>query len=91
MVPVSIRTIEGAFDQTFGRIISHFGIDLPGNVAPSPLSYVDPPTEILSPGETQYWLLRNFDVDNHPIHFHLFNVQVLGRIGTGVSCKRRHG
>jgi FtsP/CotA-like multicopper oxidase with cupredoxin domain len=82
VVPLKIRTIEGAFDQTFGRIISHFGIDLPGNATPTPLSYVDPPTEILSPGETQYWLLRNFDEDNHPIHFHLFNVQVLGRIGT---------
>ena len=86
-VPLQVKTIEGTYDVNFGRLIANFGTELPGgsSLAPTLLGYIDPPTEILNPGETQYWILKNHDADNHPIHFHLFNVQVLARhIGNGV-------
>jgi hypothetical protein len=46
----------------------------------TPLAYIDTPTDIISDGETQYWWIKNNDVDNHPMHFHLFNVQVIARV-----------
>ena len=62
-----------------------------------PLGYIDPPTEILAdsvtPGAplvtlagtaadgTQLWKITHNGVDTHAIHFHLFNVQVVNRVG----------
>lgn len=77
--PVQIKTIQGGYDVNFGRLIANFGADLGDANGPTPIGYIDPPTEIINPGDTQYWVLRNIDADNHPVHFHLFNVQVLGR------------
>lgn len=85
--PLQVKTIEGTYDVNFGRLIANFGTELPGgsSLAPTLLGYIDPPTEILEPDQTQYWILKNHDADNHPIHFHLFNVQVIARhIGNGV-------
>ena len=33
------------------------------------------------PSETQLWKITHNGVDTHPIHFHLFNVQVINRVG----------
>ena len=79
-VPLTIKTIHGYTDTNIGRLIAQLGTELPladGTAAPTPLSYIDMPTEILSQDEIQYWWIKNYDVDNHPMHFHLFNVQVL--------------
>jgi FtsP/CotA-like multicopper oxidase with cupredoxin domain len=79
-VPLTIKTIHGYTDGNVGRLIAQLGTELPladGTAAPTPLSYIDMPTEILSQDEIQYWWIKNYDVDNHPMHFHLFNVQVL--------------
>ncbi len=46
-----------------------------------PLGYIDPATEIASPGETQIWKITHNGVDTHAIHFHLFNAQLINRIG----------
>jgi hypothetical protein len=46
-----------------------------------PYGYVDPPTEIFKDGETQIWKITHNGVDTHAIHFHLFNVQVVNRVG----------
>ena len=43
-------------------------------------NYVDPPTEIVKPGEVQIWKITHNGVDTHPIHFHLFDVQMLNRV-----------
>ena len=32
-------------------------------------------------GETQIWKITHNGVDTHAIHFHLFNVQLLNRVG----------
>ncbi len=52
-----------------------------------PLGYIDPPTETLTDGETQIWKLTHNGVDTHFIHFHLFNVQVINRIGWDGSLR----
>jgi FtsP/CotA-like multicopper oxidase with cupredoxin domain len=81
-VNLTIKTIHGYTDANIGRLIAQLGTELPAQTAgaaavPTPLSYIDMPTEILSQDEIQYWWIKNYDVDNHPMHFHLFNVQVL--------------
>ena len=76
-VTLKVKTISGYTDSNIGRLIAQLGTELPGTVGATPLSYIDMPTEILHPDEVQYWWIKNYDVDNHPMHFHLFNVQVL--------------
>ncbi len=79
-VDLKTKTIEGGFDVNFGRLIANFGIELPGFGAPTPLSYIDKATDVVEDGKIQYWLIKNNDADNHPIHTHLFNVQVIARV-----------
>lgn len=81
-IALKVKTIEGFTEANFGRLVAQIGTELPGAIAnaATALSYVDAPTDIISAGETQYWLIKNNDMDNHPMHFHLFNVQVIARI-----------
>ncbi|MEI8031469.1 MAG: multicopper oxidase domain-containing protein, partial [Comamonadaceae bacterium] len=88
-VPLKVKTIQGFTDPNFGRLIAQIGTELQNDPltgaanttnAATPLGYVDTPTDIISDGETQYWWIKNNDVDNHPMHFHLFNVQVVARV-----------
>ncbi len=59
-----------------------------------PLGYVDPPTEFITDSlgfasqpvgtlgdGTQIWKITHNGVDTHTLHFHLFNVQLVNRIG----------
>ena len=57
-----------------------------------PYPYSSPPTDVLmsSLGEmagpqlgdgTQIWRLSHNGVDSHPIHWHMYNVQVINRVG----------
>jgi spore coat protein A len=41
--------------------------------------YTDPATETPRAGDVEIWRIFNLTGDTHPIHFHLVNVQVLGR------------
>ncbi len=60
----------------------------------SPMSYIDPPTELvkITPNDTtaitgtladgtQLWKVTHNGVDTHAIHFHLFDVQLINRVG----------
>lgn len=63
----------------FGRLIQRLGTDTqvePGTFA---RNYMDPPTEVVHAGSTEVWAIFNTTMDTHPMHFHLVNVQVLGR------------
>jgi FtsP/CotA-like multicopper oxidase with cupredoxin domain len=76
--PLQIKTIRGFTDPNVGRLIAQIGFELPlGDPLGTPLGYIDTPTDIINAGDTQYWWIKNNDVDNHPMHFHLFNVQVV--------------
>jgi FtsP/CotA-like multicopper oxidase with cupredoxin domain len=79
-VPLQVKTIEGGNDPNFGRLIANFGTEVTQQLLATPLAYIDPATEVVSPGQPQFWLIKNNDADNHPIHFHLFNVQVVARV-----------
>ncbi len=76
--PLEIKTIRGFTDPNVGRLIAQIGEELPNrDPLGTPLAYIDSPTDIINAGDTQYWWIKNNDVDNHPMHFHLFNVQVV--------------
>jgi len=73
----------GSFDD-FGRMAAKLGLGVADPSASNAnfilQSYVDPPSEIVRPGEVQIWKISHNGVDAHPIHFHLFDVQVLNRV-----------
>jgi len=41
--------------------------------------YFEPPTEFVQYNTLRIWRIFNFTADAHPMHFHLFNVQILAR------------
>jgi spore coat protein A len=41
--------------------------------------YEQPPTETVTYNTIRIWRIFNFTADAHPMHFHLFNVQILSR------------
>jgi len=43
--------------------------------------YFEPPTESVRYNTIRVWKIYNFTADAHPMHFHLFNVQILSRQG----------
>ena len=54
-----------------GALLPPFGI--------GGIYYVEPPTEFVTYDTLRIWDVFNFTADAHPMHFHLFNVQVLLR------------
>ena len=84
-VHVAAKGIQELFDQNYGRMNATFSTELPFTSvltqATIPQAYVDPPLEAISDGETQFWKITHNGVDTHPVHFHLFNVQVINRVG----------
>jgi FtsP/CotA-like multicopper oxidase with cupredoxin domain len=89
------KAIQELFELDYGRMNATLGVELPftnaGIQTTIPLGYVDPQTEVLTdsmtPGPviagdgTQIWKITHNGVDTHAIHFHLFNVQVINRVG----------
>ncbi len=84
----------GVYDTQFGRMSGMLGLSLqnsPNHVL-VPYPYLGPPTDIhlgsvyanqigsLGDG-TQLWRIFHNGVDTHPIHVHLFNAQLINRIG----------
>ncbi|MGZ6224725.1 MAG: multicopper oxidase domain-containing protein, partial [Syntrophales bacterium] len=84
-VPMLPKAIHELFELDYGRMNSILGTELPltnfNTQTTIPLKYIDPPTEIINNGETQIWKITHNGVDTHAIHFHLFNVQVINRVG----------
>ena len=79
------KAIQELFTLDYGRMNATLGVELPFTnfitQTTIPYGYVDWPTELLQDGQTQIWKLTHNGVDTHFIHFHLFNVQVINRIG----------
>jgi FtsP/CotA-like multicopper oxidase with cupredoxin domain len=86
------KTIQELFTVDYGRMNATLGTELPNvnfqNQTTIPLGYVDPATEIIKQGETQLWKITHNGVDTHFIHFHLFNVQVINRVGWDGSMRQ---
>ena len=86
----------GVYDTQFGRMSGMLGLTNPNSLAAFliPYNYSSPPTDLvklsddvsgapvgsLSDG-TQIWRIFHNGVDTHPIHVHLFNAQLINRIG----------
>jgi FtsP/CotA-like multicopper oxidase with cupredoxin domain len=82
-----------AYDNVYGRMNSMLGVDVPGanaltqnivlsGYASSPVDLMQDsmaPIGTLGDG-TQIWRIMHNGVDSHPIHFHLFNVQLINRV-----------
>ncbi len=85
------KALHELFDPEYGRMNSLLGVEMPNTSAnvqtTLPFAYIDPPTEIFDDGEIQYWKLTHNGVDTHAIHFHLFNVQVVNRVGWDGSVR----
>ncbi len=79
------KAIQELFTLDYGRMNATLGTELPFTnfltQTTIPLGYVDPPTEIVRVGDSQLWKITHNGVDTHFIHFHLFNVQVVNRMG----------
>jgi FtsP/CotA-like multicopper oxidase with cupredoxin domain len=84
----------GAYDE-YGRMAGKLGMAVPNGTAVTQgfiqQTYIDPPTELLTDAitpmspvaddGTQIWKITHNGVDTHPIHFHLFDVQLINRVG----------
>ncbi len=89
------KAIQELFELNYGRMNATLGVELPftnfNNQTTIPLGYADPVTENLIdsrnitpytlPDGAQVWKITHNGVDTHAIHFHLFNVQVINRVG----------
>jgi len=90
------KAIQELFELNYGRMNATLGTEVPNttgvNQTTVPLGYIDPATELIqnsvagtqigSTGDgTQIWKITHNGVDSHIIHFHLFNVQVINRVG----------
>jgi FtsP/CotA-like multicopper oxidase with cupredoxin domain len=88
---VESKAIQELFEADYGRMNATLGVELPfTNVTVQttiPLGYVDPATETIAQGETQFWKITHNGVDSHPVHFHFINVQVINRVGWDGTIK----
>jgi len=90
------KAIIEDFTTDYGRMNALLGIEMPRTNFTNQTSilqgYIDPPTEILkyapratpilsAADGTQIWKITHNGVDTHAIHFHMFNVQVINRVG----------
>jgi spore coat protein A len=76
------RTLSEGVDP-YGRLIALLGTDFEGGQDNTVygMHYLDPlrDEEKHTRGGCEVWDIYNTTGDTHPIHFHLFNVQILGR------------
>jgi len=85
MLAKAMHDEMGASFDDYGRMSAKLGLETPfTNTAISNFNlqnYVDPPSEIIPKGGYQIWKITHNGVDTHPIHFHLFEVQLVNRVG----------
>ncbi|MFB3826332.1 MAG: hypothetical protein ACE15B_06165 [Bryobacteraceae bacterium] len=90
-VPLLPKTIQELFTLDYGRMNATLGVELPFTnfltQTTIPYGYSDPPTELFKDGETQLWKITHNGVDTHFMHFHLFTVQVINRVGWDGAIK----
>ena len=84
IMPFRSKAIQELWDP-YGRMNATLGVELPFttnlNQTTIPMGYAEPATEIFAENQPQIWKITHNGVDTHPVHFHLFNVQLLNRVG----------
>lgn len=78
------KTLNEDFDE-YGRLIQRVGSDQQLYDDSYGRNYMDAPTEVYKAGQTVVWDIYNTTGDTHPMHFHLVNVQVIGRASFDAS------
>lgn len=92
--PVFLKTITEDFSFDYGRMNAMLGTERtsldPAGQNAFGFAYIDPITEDQpdfdetkpNPSNgTQVWVIVHNGIDTHAIHFHLFNVQIINRLG----------
>jgi hypothetical protein len=79
------KTIFEDFDF-LGRITATLGTWLPDGISAAggvqnPQGYINPNTDTVTDGAVEVWRITHNGVDMHPVHWHLVNLQILGRVG----------
>lgn len=94
------KAIAEEFETNYGRMNATLGTEMPNtnfqNQTTIMLGYVDPTTENMTDSiapigqagdGTQLWKITHNGVDTHAIHFHLFDVQIINRVGWDGSIR----
>ncbi|MBT0666115.1 chitobiase/beta-hexosaminidase C-terminal domain-containing protein [Geobacter pelophilus] len=83
-IPFQSKAIQELWDP-YGRMNATLGLELPFtsqfNQTTIPMGYAEPATEMIVDGHPQIWKVTHNGVDTHPVHFHMFDVQVINRVG----------
>ncbi len=83
-IPFQSKAIQELWDP-YGRMNATLGVELPFtsqfNQTTIPMGYAEPATELIVDGHPQIWKITHNGVDSHPVHFHMFDVQVINRVG----------
>ena len=95
-IPLQQKAIQDmmpyVYDQDYGRMTALLGLELPAPLNYTLYPYTSPPVEILNDSKvigeplavasdgTQIWKIVHNGGDTHPVHFHLFNVQLINRL-----------
>ena len=100
-MPEEPKAIAEEFETNYGRMNATLGVEMPNtnfqNQTTIMLGYIDPATENLTDAATpltpptgdgtQIWKITHNGVDTHAIHFHLFDVQLINRVGWDGSIR----
>jgi FtsP/CotA-like multicopper oxidase with cupredoxin domain len=101
-MPLLPKGIQELFTNDYGRMNALLSYEIPntnGTIQTTIIqAYVDPPNEIMAPSlaatpigsaadGTQLWKWTHNGVDTHAIHFHLFNIQLINRVGWDGAIK----
>jgi hypothetical protein len=85
MKPKAIQDEMGETFDDYGRMGARLGLEVPFTNGANQnfvlQNYVDPSTEVLNENEVQIWKITHNGVDTHPVHFHLYDVQLINRVG----------
>jgi len=81
----AIQDEMGEVFDDYGRMSAKLGLEVPFTNGANQnfilQNFVDPPTELIHHNEVQIWRITHNGVDTHPVHFHIFDVQVINRVG----------
>jgi FtsP/CotA-like multicopper oxidase with cupredoxin domain len=95
-MPIQPKGIQELFSLDYGRMNSLLSYEIPNTTGTTQTTiiqaYIDPPNELIRNSSqstligalddgTQIWKFTHNGVDTHVMHFHLFNVQLVNRVG----------
>jgi hypothetical protein len=101
-IAFNAKAIIEDFDPEYGRMDSMLGTEMPNttNTQQTSIFYADtdPPTEVVKSSisataigalgdGTQIWKITHNGVDTHAVHWHMFDVQLLNRVGWDGAIK----